>query len=307
VFLIVYILFFMLLTALNNLNTLNFDLHSHTNASDGKLTAEALIALAHKNHCDAFALTDHDTVANVAPAAAAAKAVGLRFIAGVEISVSWVAEGDIDSKSTTIHIVGLNVDPTNQILLNGLASVREGRIIRGKAIARQLVEAGIPDIFGEAYAFAENKEMLSRTHFARALVARGVVKDISGAFKRFLTEGNPGYLPHRWASLPDAIAWIQAAGGVAVIAHPGRYKLSKTELNQLFTEFKALGGKSIEVVTGSHSPDEYAPFAAHCKAFDFYASRGADFHAAGETPDEPGSLPTLAAVDRDLRPVWALF
>jgi 3',5'-nucleoside bisphosphate phosphatase len=288
-------------------NTLNFDLHNHTNASDGTLSSEALVALAHKNGCDALALTDHDTLMNVASAQAAANNCGLKFIAGVEISVSWVAQGDIDSASKTIHVVGLNIDPNNQILLDGLASVRGGRIARGRQMARLLVEAGVPDIFEEALALAENKDMLSRTHFARALVARGVVKDISAAFKRFLSEGNPGYIAPQWSSLPDAIRWILAAGGVAVIAHPGRYKLARAGLTSLFSEFKALGGQSIEVVTGSHSPDEYAPFASRCKEFGFYASRGADFHGFADTPIEPGHLPTLAEVDRDLKPVWSLF
>ena len=290
-----------------SVNSLNFDLHNHTNASDGALSAEALVALAHRNGCDALALTDHDTVANVASAAAEAAKLGLRFIAGVEISVSWVAKGDIDSPSKTIHIVGLNISSDSPTLLAGLATVREGRITRGQRMAALLQEAGVPAIFDEAYALAENKEMLSRTHFARALVARGVVKDISSAFKRFLSEGNPGYVAHRWASLEDAVSWITAAGGVAVIAHPGRYKLTKPQLRTLFSEFKALGGQSIEVVTGSHSPDEYAPFASYCKEFDFYASRGADFHGYGETPDEPGTLPRLVLVDANLRPVWQLF
>ncbi len=289
------------------LNSLNFDLHNHTNASDGTLSATALIALAQKNGCDAVALTDHDTVTNIAEAANSAASVGLRFIAGVEISVSWIPQGDVDSLSSTVHIVGLDIDPTNRILLDGLASVRSGRIIRGKAIARQLATAGIGEIFDEALALAKNKEMLGRAHFARALVARGIVKDVSTVFKRYLTPGNPGYVPHKWADLAEAVAWIRAAGGVAVIAHPGRYGLAKNELAALFNEFKDLDGHAIEVVTGSHSPAEYASFAAHCKAFDFFASRGADFHGIEESSVEPGRLPRLNEIDRDLRPVWQLF
>ncbi len=289
------------------LNSLNFDLHNHTNASDGTLSAAALVALAHKNGCDGLALTDHDTVANIANAAISAKNVGLKIIAGVEISVSWIPSGDVDSLATTVHIVGLDIDPTNQALLDGLASVRSGRIIRGKAIARQLAVAGIDDIFDDALALAENKEMLGRTHFARALVARGIVKDVGSVFKRYLTPGHPGYVPHQWAGLADAVAWIRAAGGIAVIAHPGRYGLAKNDLATLFMEFKGMNGQSIEVVTGSHSPAEYASFAAYCKAFDFFASRGADFHGIEESSVEPGRLPRLSEIDRDLRPVWQLF
>ena len=263
--------------------------------------------LAHRNGCDALSLTDHDTVANIAAARASASSVGLRFISGVEISVSWVAAHDIDSPYTTIHIVGLNINDADQSLLEGLQSVRSGRIIRGKEIAKQLVDAGQPDIFDDAYALAENKEMLGRTHFARAMVARGIVPDIGSAFKRFLTQGNPGYIPHRWASLTDAVGWICAAGGIAVIAHPARYKLSGAALDGLFREFKALGGQGVEVVTGSHAPSEYAPVAARCKAFGLYASRGADFHGALETAVEPGKMALLSDVDRDLVPVWQLF
>ena len=289
------------------LSQLNFDLHNHTSASDGLLSADELVRMAHQNGCDAVAITDHDTVTNIAAGQASAAAIGLRFISGVEISVSWVAVDDIDSPLTTIHIVGLNIDATNETLLAGLQSVRSGRIIRGREIAKQLVDAGLPDIFDDAYAFAENKEMLGRTHFARALVARGIVPDIGSAFKRFLTQGNPGYIPHRWASLADAVAWIRAAGGIAVIAHPARYKLSSGEFDALFDEFKALGGQGVEVVTGSHAPNEYAAAGARCKAFGLFASRGADFHGLAETPVQPGKMALLSDVDRDLVPVWQLF
>ena len=289
------------------MNELNFDLHNHSNDSDGLFSAAELVSLAHRNGCDALALTDHDTVANISAAKACADEVGLRFISGVEISVSWVAKGDIDSLMTTIHIVGLGIDEENRELLDGLASVRGGRIIRGKAIAKQLVAAGLPDIFADAFALAENKELIGRTHFARALVARGIVPDITHAFKRFLTPGNPGYLPERWATLEDAVKWIKGAGGHAVIAHPARYTLSERELDTLCAEFKALGGEGVEVVTGSHSPDEYGPAARRCKSFGLYASRGADFHAPDETPVEPGRLPKLSDIDRDLKPIWQLL
>jgi 3',5'-nucleoside bisphosphate phosphatase len=289
------------------LNSLNFDLHNHSNASDGQLAAEEVVEIAHRNRCDALALTDHDTLASLPAARRAAEACGLRFIDGVEISVSWCPSGDVDRASTTIHIVGLDIDPKNATLVDGLERIRSGRIARGKQIAGLLVAAGLPDVFDEALAFAEHKEMLGRAHFARALVARGIVADVASVFKRYLTPGNPGYLPHRWASLAGAVEWIQAAGGVAVIAHPGRYDLPRFEEDALFEEFRALGGQGLEVVTGSHSPEEFAPFAMRCKEFGFFASRGADFHGPKETPIEPGQLPPLSAVDADLRPIWQLF
>ncbi len=289
------------------MNNLNFDLHNHTSASDGVLSSEELVALAARNGCDALAITDHDTVSGIAAGALAAARLGLAFIPGVEISVTWSPAGDPDARATTIHIVGLGIDAANGQLVQGLASVRGGRIARGREIARLLVEAGQPDIFDDAYAFAENKEMLGRTHFARALVSRGIVPDIASAFKRFLTPGNPGYVPFCWATLADAVAWIHAAGGVAVIAHPARYKLDSADMDRLFAEFRDLGGEGVEVVTGSHDPSEYAPVARRAKAHGLLASRGADFHAAHETPTEPGTLPTLAEVDRDLEPVWRLL
>lgn len=285
----------------------NFDLHNHTNASDGILSAEALVRLAASNGCEALAITDHDSMDNVLPAMTAAREVGLRLIAGVEISVSWVAAGDIDSPSKTIHIVGLNIDPQSTVLIDGLASVRDGRLARGRAIAASLDDVGIPNIFDDAYALAENKAMLGRTHFARALVARGIVRNVGQAFQRYLTPGHPGYVPHQWARLTDAVSWIRAAGGEAVVAHPGRYGLAEKPLKALFSEFKELGGCAVEVVTGSHSPSEYASFAARCKEFGFLASRGADFHSITETPDAPGTLPTLDQIDRQLRPVWERF
>lgn len=271
------------------------------------LTPEALVALACKNRCDALAITDHDSVDAIAAGRAAAESADLHFVAGVEISVSWAPQGDVDAKQTTIHVVGLAVDADNSVLNQGLLSVRGGRIARGREIADQLVAAGYPDVFDDAYALAENKEMLGRTHFARALITRGVVPDVTAAFKRFLTPGNPGFVPHRWASLEDAVRWIRAAGGVAVMAHPGRYKLDSTDMDHLFAEFKDCGGVSSEVVTGSHMPDEYGPYAKRCKRFGLYASRGADYHAPHETPAEPGTLPRLSDVDADLAPVWQLF
>ena len=280
----------------------NVDLHNHSTASDGLLAPAALIALAARNGCDTIALTDHDTTVGLADAAAAAGEHGIRFIPGVEISVSWTA--GIDARSTTLHIVGLNIDPGAAALRAGLDAIRDGRLTRGQRIADEFAKIGVHGLFDDAYALANNKDMLGRTHFARALVARGLVKDVGRAFTRYLTPGNPGYVAHQWASLVDAITWIRAAGGVAVIAHPGRYRLDATQRVALFDEFKSLGGEAIEVVTGSHKPREYLEFAAVARRYGFLASRGADFHAVGESDFEPG---LIAALPTDLTPVWSLF
>ena len=280
----------------------NFDLHNHTAASDGLLTPSALVELAVRNGCDGLALTDHDTVDGLREADAAAKSSSLRFIHGVEISVSW--SPNVDAKSTTLHIVGLGIDAENPTLVAGLESIREGRIARGRLMGDDFARIGMPGMFEAAYELAENKSMLGRTHFARALVNAGKVSEVGKAFNRYLTPGRPGYVPHQWAELADSIAWIRAAGGVAVIAHPGRYKLSKGEMTQLMGEFKGAGGLAIEVVTGSHSPPQFREYAARAREFGFLASRGADFHGFEESHYQPGRLPPLPD---DLTPVWTVL
>lgn len=280
----------------------NVDLHNHTVASDGLLSSAELIHLAKKNGCDAIGLTDHDTTAGLRSAADAAKQINLRFIAGVEISVTWAP--NIDTKSTTLHIVGLGIDAENAVLSAGLNSIREGRIARAKLIGADFARIGMPGMYEAACEFAENKTMIGRTHFARALVARGVVNEVGKAFNRYLTPGRPGYVAHAWASLADALAWIHAAGGVAVVAHPGRYKLQKREMTKLLSEFKDMGGRSIEVMTGSHSPPQFKEYALLAKEFGFLASRGADFHGYGESHYEPGRVPLLPD---DLTPVWSVL
>ena len=280
----------------------NFDLHNHSIASDGLLTSSALIALAVNNGCDALALTDHDTTAGLVEAQKAADELNLRFIPGVEISVSWTPNAD--AKSTTLHIVGLGFDAENPVLAAGLNGIREGRTARAKLMGDDFARIGMHGMFEAAYEFAENKSMIGRTHFARALVARGAVNGVGKAFNRYLTPGRPGFVAHRWASLGDALAWIMAAGGVAVMAHPGRYKLQKAEMTQLLGEFKDLGGRSIEVMTGSHSPPQFREYALRAKEFGFLASRGADYHGPGESHYEPGQVPLLPD---DLTPVWSVL
>lgn len=280
----------------------NFDLHNHTIASDGLLTPSALVELAVRNGCDGLALTDHDNVDGLREADAAAKRLALRFIPGVEISVSW--SPNQDAKSTTLHIVGLGIDAENSVLVGGLDSIREGRIARARRMGDDFARIGMPGMFDAAYALAENKSMLGRTHFARALVNAGRVSEVGKAFNRYLTPGRPGYVSHQWAALADAINWIRAAGGVAVIAHPGRYKLSKAEMTQLMGEFKDAGGAAIEVVTGSHSPPQFREYAVRAREFGFLASRGADFHGFEESHYQPGRLPPLPD---DLTPVWTVL
>lgn len=272
----------------------NYDLHNHSRFSDGLLSPTQLIELAARTGVDAIALTDHDTTDGLEEAARAAKLAGIVLVPGVEISVSW---GD-----TTLHVVGLMVDPRAHVLAEGLKSIRDGRTGRAQRIAGALAGMGFEGTFEGAYELAENKEMLSRTHFARYLVNQGRVKDIQAAFDKYLAKGKPAYVPHRWASLENAVAWIRGAGGTAVLAHPGRYNLKPMMRHEMLGDFKRLGGEAIEVITGSHRPEEYSLWQREALENGFLASRGADYHGPGESPIEPGKLPALHA---SLTPVWS--
>lgn len=272
---------------------LNADLHCHSTVSDGVLPPSRVVQRAHANGVELLALTDHDEVGGIAEAAEAARGLGLRFVAGVEISVSWGGE--------TIHVLGLGVDWQQPALLEGLARTRAGRLERARAIAAQLEAAGVPDAFEGALGHVGNPQLISRTHFARHIVDAGVCADLGEVFRRFLIEGKPGFVPHRWARLREALQWIRDAGGVAVLAHPGRYRLDDTALWALISEFRDAGGEGIEVVCGSHDADEYRVFARHALAFGLRASRGSDFHAPGEGAADLGGLPRLPT---PLVPVW---
>jgi predicted metal-dependent phosphoesterase TrpH len=163
-----------------------------------------------------------------------------------------------------------------------------------------LARAGITGAYEGAYDYAVNKQMVGRTHFARWLVAQGYAADMRGAFKSFLTRGNPGYVEHEWTTLENAVGWIRASGGTAVVAHPGRYAFNARELHLFLDAFRALGGEGIEVITGSHHPSEYGKFADLARAFSLKASRGADFHA----PDEGIDIGRLPALPYFCQPVW---
>ncbi|RYF03430.1 MAG: PHP domain-containing protein [Oxalobacteraceae bacterium] len=271
----------------------NFDLHCHSNVSDGMLAPATVAARAKARGVDVWALTDHDEVSGIAEARAAAASLGLAFIPGVEISITWAGQ--------TVHIVGLQIDERNAELQRGLASTRSGRELRAREMAEQLAAAGIPDAFEGALSYAGNPDLISRTHFARYIIDRGVCHDVPSVFRHYLIEGKPGYVPHRWATLQQAVGWIKGAGGVAVIAHPGRYKFDAMAYDALFDEFKRLGGTAIEVITGSHTPDQYDEYAKVAQRYGFLASRGSDFHGPGESRVDLGELPALPA---SVKPVW---
>ncbi len=271
----------------------NYDVHCHSTASDGLLAPAELVRRAAGNGVDVLALTDHDELCGLAEARVEAQALGLRLIDGVEVSVSW---GGI-----TIHVVGLNIDPGNQQLQQGLHAIRQGRTERAKKMAADLARVGIPGSLEGAYAYVENPNLIGRTHFARFLVEKRYVSDVKSAFQHYLVSGKPGYVPHQWATLEDGLAYIKAGGGIAVVAHPGRYRLTRAEMRGFLGEFKDGGGSGIEVVTSSHTPEQFLEYAILANEFGFLASRGSDFHGPGESRVDLGRLPGLAG---DLKPVW---
>lgn len=272
---------------------LKIDLHCHSTVSDGVLAPEEVVARAHRNGVQVLALTDHDETAGLERARAAAADLDINFVTGVEISVTWAGR--------TVHIVGLGFDAGDAGLKAGLDGVRSGRRDRAQTMADRLEALGFSGAYQGAMAFVSNPELVSRTHFARFLVQQGHCQNMHDVFQRYLGDGKPANVPVQWASLEQAVGWIHAAGGMAVIAHPGRYEFTSVEFDGFFSTFKDLGGQGIEVVTGSHRPDEYATYARVARHYGFLASTGSDFHGPAEGRLDLGDLPPLPA---DLTPVW---
>lgn len=271
----------------------NADLHCHSVVSDGTLAPEDLAQRAKNNGVELWALTDHDEIGGQQRAYHAAQACGLPYLTGTEISVTFI--------NRTVHIVGLGFDVEYPALVAGLAATRAGRIERAKAIANDLAKVGIGGVWEGALRFVSNPELISRTHIARYLVEAGICNDTSEVFRRFLVKGKPGHVPHRWAQLSDAVKWITDAGGMAVIAHPGRYAFTPTEEFALFTEFKQHGGQGVEVMTASHTLNDRIKYTQMAQEFELYASRGSDFHCPQESRVDLGQLPDLPG---QLKPIW---
>ena len=270
-----------------------YDLHSHSTRSDGLLSPAEVVRRAAARGVDVLALTDHDELAGLAEASDAAREAGIAFIAGAELSVTW--------RDTTLHVVGLGIDPDDDALAGGLEDVRHGRDARARRIGEALAQAGIPNAFEGALGYVTSERLVSRTHFARYLIEAGYARDMKDVFRRYLSKGNPGYVVHAWPSLAQAVEWIHGAGGQAVIAHPGRYKIDRGERRALFEAFRDLGGDAIEVVSPSHDAAQYRDFANTARTFGLRGSCGTDFHGEGESHVDFGDLPPLPpGVD----PVW---
>ncbi len=277
---------------------IDYDLHCHSTVSDGLLTPTELVTRAAERGVKFLALTDHDDIDGLDEAAKVSAQLGIGFINGVEISVTW--------RTHTLHIVGLRIDPHYPALVEGLSQIRSGRRHRAELMAESLARSGIGGVLDGAYRYASNPEIIGRTHFARYMVEAGLCKDVGSVFKRYLVKGKPGYVPHQWADLQDAIDWIRGAGGIAVLAHPGRYTagrkaMGKPTMRELLQEFAEKGGKAIEVVTGSHTPPQYAEFARYATEFGLLSSCGSDYHGPGESYRDLGRLPDLPL---ECKPVW---
>jgi 3',5'-nucleoside bisphosphate phosphatase len=272
---------------------LRYDLHCHSTGSDGLLAPAAVVARAALRGVDVLALTDHDEVSGLAEAKQAAASLGIGFVCGAELSVSW--------EDLTIHIVGLGIKPDDPTLEAGLAAIREGRATRARRTGEALANAGIPGAYEGALKFVTSERLVSRTHFARFLVEAGYAREVKDVFKRYLVPGKPGHVVHGWATLEQAVDWIHGAGGQAVIAHPGRYKVGPAGMRRLLCEFRDAGGDAIEVLSSAHTPAQYTEFATKCRVYGLAASCGSDYHGPGESWMDLGDLPPLPA---GVVPVW---
>ncbi|HBH35639.1 MAG TPA: phosphatase [Gammaproteobacteria bacterium] len=269
-----------------------YDLHTHSTASDGTLTPTQLVQCAHGAGVRVLALTDHDSIVGIAEAQKAASKYGLQLIPGAEISVTW--------QGATIHIVALGIDPQSPSLQQGLKKLVEFRHWRAEEIGRKLEKAGIGGAY-EAARSLSNGTLISRTHFARFLVGQGKAKDMRAVFRHYLVKGKPGHVHGQWSSLDEAVGWIREAGGQAVIAHPARYRLTRTKLRRLIRDFREAGGAALEVVSGSHSAEEAFTMAAHAKDYGLLSSAGSDFHSPEQPWIQLGRLPQLP---HGCVPVW---
>ena len=275
--------------------TPRYDLHCHSTYSDGLLSPAAVVRRAASRGVDVLALTDHDETSGLAEATQAAREVGIDFVQGSELSVNW--------QDLTVHVVALNIDPDDGALSAGLESIRIGRTGRAKRIGESLAAAGIPGAYEGAMKYVTSEKLVSRTHFARYLVEAGYTRDVKDVFRNYLVPGKPGYVEHEWTTLPQAIGWIHGAGGVAVLAHPGRYKVDGSAgMRQLLGDFKDAGGDALEVLSPSHTNAQVAEFATHARLHGFAASTGSDYHGPGESTLDLGDLPPLPA---GVEPVWS--
>ena len=274
----------------------DIDFHLHSTASDGTLSPTQLVDYAQSHGVSRLALTDHDTTAGLAEASQAAAARGIAFVPGVEISTTW--------EGVNVHVVGLGVDPGSAMLQDGLVLLSQRRAERAVEIARRLEKRRIVGALAGARALA-GPAAVTRTHFARWLVAAGHAVDAASAHKRFLARGKAGHVPSDWVDIATAIAWIRTAGGVAVLAHPLRYPIHNRKLRYLVAEFAAAGGEAMEVVSGSQALDRTGLLVELARQHDLCASGGSDFHSPEQTWLAPGRFAPIPAECRPMGEILA--
>lgn len=272
------------------------DLHSHSRCSDGSLAPAELVAMAARAGVKALALTDHDSVEGLAEAGAAARELGLTLVPGVELSAVWNANN--------IHVVGLQVDPGHPVLRDGLSRQAGARAERGRLIGERLEALGMPGAYEGALALASGPDAVSRTHFSQWLLAAGHVGSLQQAFDRYLGPRKPASVPMPWATLDEVIAWIRAAGGVAVLAHPGRYPLTRTKMRALINDFRQAGGEAIEVSTATEKPDMIRYLGQLAGQLGLLASQGSDYHGRSTPWITLGQFSVLPA---GVQPVWTAW
>lgn len=270
------------------------DLHAHSYYSDGELAPTDLVALAEQRGVEVLALTDHDSVDGIPEAQAAARDSRVRLIVGTEISAMWF--------NHDIHIVGLNIDPEHPILIDGLKRHQAMREQRAQKMGELFIKQGIPGAYEAARDYAQ-QGLIARPHFARFLVEQGHVKDMGTAFRKFLRRGKPCYVPTQWCSVTDVVDWIKQAGGIAVLAHPARYKLTKTQLQHLLRDFVGAGGQGIEVAASSHTAQDVLTMARYSKEYELLASQGSDYHG----PSSHAQLGLMPQLPNDCQPIWRAF
>ncbi len=269
-----------------------YDLHTHTLESDGKYTPSELIEHAIQAGIDFLAITDHDTTSGLEEAYQATTNRSIKLIAGVELSVKW--------QEKNFHIVGLNVDPENKILSKGLEKHRQERELRAIKIGQRLEKYGIPGAYIGAKQLAGNNAV-TRNHFARFLVDRGLAKNIRDVFKHYLVKSKPGYVKTNWTSMENGIHQIKSSGGIPVLAHPLRYRLTGSWMRKLLVAFKEAEGVGLEIVTGNCTADNMHTCAGYARRYGLSGSVGSDYH--GHEKEGP-QLGKLKNIPDDILPVW---
>ncbi len=274
----------------------SYDLHSHSTASDGALSPQELVNRAKENGVTTLALTDHDTTDGLADAQKEAELVQLRFIAGIELSVQW--------EKQCLHVVGLNIDSQHDALQTVIRTCEIMRLERAEKIALKLEKKGIFGALAAIQNVVGDGGMITRSHFADFLVSRCHVATPQEAFDRYLADGKAAYVPTIWTPLESAVKAICESGGIPIVAHPMRYKLTATRMKKLLGAFKNMGGQGMEIVTGRYNPDEIRILGNYAKQFELVGSVGSDFHSPANQWIELGRLAPLPA---SVKPVWELW